>query len=436
MSRPLPALLITAPASGQGKTTVTAALARYFSGRGQRVAVFKIGPDFIDAMLLEAASGLPVYQLDLWMVGEAGCRTLLYKAAKQADMILLEGVMGLFDGNPSSADLAKRFGLPLLLVIDASSMAQSFAAVATGLANFDPQLRIAGVVANRIGSDNHLQMVREKLPQTLPFYGGIKRDAAFVWPSRHLGLYQAAEIADLPQRLDSAAAAMAATLAALPLPEVTFDQGVEEPLPPLLAGVTIAIARDAAFSFLYRANLELLVALGATLCDFSPLADSELPACDALYFPGGYPELHLAALAANTSLHQAIREHHRAAKPIVAECGGMLYLLQSLTAKEERAALVGLLPAAATMQKGVAGLGMHSVTLPLPQPQTFRGHTFHHSSLTQAPQPLTLSTPQRQGGKPEAVYTLGSLIASYLHLYFPSNPEATAALFRGAFFHH
>lgn len=286
-----PALFVSAPASGQGKTTITAGLARYHRRLGRRVRVFKTGPDFLDPMILARASGAPVLSLDLWMVGESACRNLLAQAAAEADLILIEGVMGLFDGTPSSADLATTFGVPVLAVISAKAMAQTFGAVAFGLAHFRPQVPFYGVLANRVGSPRHAQMLEEALPPELRWCGHITGDDEIELPDRHLGLHQAAEIDDLDTRLDRAADALAQTaLADLP-PPVEFGTPVKEALPRLLEGKRIAIARDAAFSFIYPANITLLETLGAHLDYFSPLADEALPEhADALYLPGGYPE--------------------------------------------------------------------------------------------------------------------------------------------------
>src|ERR1700760_2063069 len=217
-----PALFISAPASGQGKTTITAGLARYHRRLGRRVRVFKTGPDFLDPMILERASGAPVLSLDLWMVGEAACRELLAQAAAQADLILIEGVMGLYDGTPSSADLAAAFGVPVVAVISAKAMAQTFGAVAFGLARYRDDVPVHGVFANRVGSPRHAQMLEEALPDGLKWMGSIASAADIELPDRHLGLHQAAEIADLDKRLDKAADALAATpLAELP-PAVLF----------------------------------------------------------------------------------------------------------------------------------------------------------------------------------------------------------------------
>ena len=422
-----PALLLSAPASGQGKTTVTAGLARYHRNQGRKVRVFKTGPDFLDPMILERASGQPVYQLDLWMVGERDSQALLYQAAQEADLILIEGVMGLFDGTPSSADLATLFGVPVLALINAHAMAQTFGAVAYGLAHYRPGLPFAGVLANRVAGPGHADLLAESLPPDLRYFGWLPRDAEIALPDRHLGLVQAAEIIDLETRLESIAARVARTeLAKLP-PPVSFPGTTHEPPAQLLKGVRIGIARDTAFAFLYPANLDTLRALGAELAFFSPLADTELPMVDSIYLPGGYPELHLDTLANNASMRESLRRHHQAGKPLYAECGGLLYTVESLADKEgHRAPMLGLLPGHAALQSKLAGLGMQAVELPEGE---LRGHTFHHSRLETPLEPLAHGRRQRDGKPGEAIYQAGRLTASYLHLYFAGNPAATARLF-------
>ncbi|MET1078051.1 MAG: cobyrinate a,c-diamide synthase [Pseudomonas sp.] len=428
-ARQCPALLIAAPASGQGKTTVTAALARLHRRQGKRVRVFKCGPDFLDPMILARASGAPVYQLDLWMVGEAESRRLLWEAAGEADLILIEGVMGLFDGTPSAADLARHFGVPVLALIDGSGMAQTFGAMAHGMATYQLDLPFAGVMANRTGSPRHGEILRDCLPPSITWYGALPRSTAIELPSRHLGLVQAEELQDLDLRLDAAADALAASAdTRLPAP-VRFAAPDQSPeLEPWLAGVRIGVARDTSFAFLYQANLDLLRALGAELRFFSPLADAALPEVDSLYLPGGYPELHLERLAGNASMRAAIRAHQAAGKPLHAECGGMLYLLDGLTDKDgARGALLGLLPGEATMHPRMKALALQGVELP---EGLLRGHSYHYSSLACDLAPLARGVCPTYQRTAEAVYRLGRLTASYIHLYFPSNPRAAAALFR------
>ncbi|WP_066341422.1 cobyrinate a,c-diamide synthase [Azohydromonas lata] len=420
-----PALLLGAPASGQGKTSVTAAIARHAVRQGKRVRVFKTGPDFIDPMLLERASGHPVQQLDLFMGGLAHCRALLHAAAREADLILVEGVMGLYDGTPSSADLAAAFGLPVVAVIKAGAMAQTFGALAHGLATYRADMRMAGVIANAIGGARHADMLRESLPAHLPLLAALPRDEALALPERNLGLVQAAELPDLDARLerwaDAWAAAGGAGFSAAP---VRFEAEPEEPVPPLLRGRRIAIARDEAFSFVYPANLDTLRALGAALAFFSPLAGDAVPDCDALWLPGGYPELHAAALSQRSGFMQALRAHQAAQKPMLAECGGMLVLTDALTdAQGQRHAMAGLLPGEAAMKPRLQALGMQSVAMPEGE---LRGHSFHYSTLETPLAPLVRGVSPTGGRAAEAVYRVGRLTASYFHAYFPSNPGAVA----------
>lgn len=428
MERSCPALMISAPGSNHGKTTVTAALARHHASRGRKVRVFKAGPDFLDPMIHERASGQPAYQLDLWLAGEAECRRLVYEAAGEADLILIEGVMGLYDGEPCCADLARLLGVPVLAVIDARGVAQTFGALAYGLAHSRDSMPFAGVLANGIASPRHAEMVEQGIPSGMRYFGGLPRASDFALPERHLGLVPAAEVDNLEQRIDAAASAIGATgLVELPAP-VAFARPEAETLPQLLQGVRIGIARDAAFSFIYPANLDVLRALGAELLFFSPLADAELPEVDSLYLPGGYPELHLQALQNNSAMKTMLRAHFEQGKPIYAECGGMLYLLETLTDKEGiRAEMAGLLPGHGFMQQRLQGLGYQSAPMP---GGMLRAHTFHHSVVESPIAPFAVGERLFNTSPGERIFIEKRLVASYLHCYFPSNPAAVAELFR------
>lgn len=421
------ALLISAPASGQGKTTVTAALARRARQQGLKVRVFKTGPDFIDPMLLARASGGPVYQLDLWMVGEAGCQRLLHEAASTHDLILIEGVMGLYDGSPSSADLARRFGVPILAVVDGSAMAQTFGALALGLSRYQGDLPFHGVVANRVGSPRHAEMLAQSLRPPLHWLGALPRSAEVALPERHLGLVQADELADIDARIAAAADALGDAVDFSAIPLSAFDVTDPAPIPPLLAGQRIAIACDAAHAFCYPANRDTLQALGATLVDFSPLSGTVLPEVDAVYLPGGYPELHAEALSGNTAMHAALRAHHTADKPMLAECGGMMGLFETLTTKDGQSwPMVGLLPGHTAMQPRFQALGMQAIDTPDGE---LRGHSFHYSKSDTSLTPVSRGRNPNGGPTAEPVYRVGALTASYFHAYFASNPVATARLF-------
>lgn len=419
-----PALLIAAPASGQGKTTVTAALARLHTRQGRRVTVFKCGPDFLDPQIHAFASGRPCQNLDLGMCGEADARWRLAQAAADSDLILIEGVMGLFDGEPSAADIATRFNIPVMALIDAGKMAQTFGAIAHGLATYRPGLPFAGVLANRVASTRHAEFLRSSLPPGMGWFGALPKSNDSL-PERHLGLLQAAEIDDLGSRLDKLADALAASATVdLPAP-VDFPAADTPKLPPLLAGKTIAIAHDAAYGFIYPANLETLRKLGAELAFFSPVAGATLPTCDAVWLPGGYPELHAAALGNNLPLWRQLQAHVDAGKPLLAECGGMMSLFEEVVDKAGTAhRFGGLLPGRSIMQQQLAALGTQFVDLPEGR---LSGHTFHYSKSETPLAPLAQA--QTADGRPgEAIYRRNRLTASYVHFYFPSNPGAIAAL--------
>jgi len=421
-----PALLIAAPASGQGKTTVTAALARLHTRQGRRVTVFKCGPDFLDPQIHAVASGRPCQNLDLGMCGEADARWRLARAAADSDLIVIEGVMGLFDGTPSAADIACRFNIPVMAMIDAGAMAQTFGAVAHGLATYRPELPFAGVLANRVGSERHSAMARDSLPAGMGWFGALPRNPAAALPERHLGLLQAAEITDLASRLDLLADALAAS-ATVDLPKpVKFEVASAPAIAPLLAGKRLAIARDAAYGFIYPANLETLAQLGAELRFFSPVAGEPLPDCDAVWLPGGYPELHAERLSRNHVLWTALKTHVAAGKPLLAECGGMMSLFEEVIDKAGVShRFGGLLPGRSVMQKRLAALGTQFTALPEGR---LAGHTFHYSKSETPLVPLLQAT-TADGRSGEAIYRQQRLTASYVHFYFPDNPVAVAALF-------
>lgn len=460
MTEPLPparcpALLIASTASGQGKTTLTAALARLHGRQGRKVRVFKCGPDFLDPYWHELASGAPVHSVDLWMTGEADIRARLHAAAREADLILVEGVMGLFDGSPSAADLAQLLGLPVLAVLDASAMAGTFGAVAYGLQHYQRGLRWAGLLANRVAGSHHADLLRQGLRDPEAWQGALAgialadaaaaRSAALL-PQRHLGLVAAHELGDAMQRLDAAADALARTPLgqrawmaddgqpdwqdwAVDFAEPSRAAEQEPAIEHWLAGRVIAVARDAAFAFIYAANLDCLRAMGARLAFFSPLAGERLPPCDALWLPGGYPELHAQALQANTGLREDLARHIAQGRPVWAECGGMLALCESVTdTAGHTQALWALLPGRVHMQSRLAGLGMQQLEL---KGGLLRGHTFHYSRLETGMREAGRSRRPGATGpadRSEALYRHGSVHASYFHAWFASCPRAVAHL--------
>lgn len=432
-----PALMISAPASGQGKTTITSGIARYFTRKGLRVSVFKYGPDFIDPYWLELASGRKVYQLDMWMTGEQDCSRRLHDAAGQSDLILIEGAMGLFDGNPSAAKLAQHFNVPVLAVVDASAMAGTFGAIAHGLKTYEDNMPWAGVLANRVASAGHAQMLSTALKFGSDWLGSIARNEAVTIPERHLGLVISDEIADAHVRLD----ALADLFEKTPIGQMSRGDlqkwSVDFPAPDtqdkcvaLLEGKTIAVARDEAFCFIYQANLDALKTLGAEIIFFSPLHDGVLPDCDAVWLPGGYPELHTAVLAENIPMRSSFKTLLDAGVPVWAECGGMMVLFNEIQTIDDISHPVwGFLNGKVKMQKKLGGLGpqfLETDSGPL------RGHTFHYSVCESAiaVKRTTIKHSQISGlSAGEAVYEVDSIKASYFHAWFASNLSATARLF-------
>ncbi|MEH6448519.1 MAG: cobyrinate a,c-diamide synthase [Oleispira sp.] len=426
-----PALFLTAPASGQGKTTVTAALARMLKRQGKTVRVFKTGPDFLDPQILAQASGEHVEQLDLWMAGENYCRYQFYQAAKEADLIIVEGAMGMFDGEPSSADLAATFNIPMAIVMDVKGMAQTAAAIAMGLAGYRDDVQVAGLIANSCSTERHRQLIEDALPKSLPLLATLARSELVALPERHLGLVQASEVRDeLEQRFEAGAdwlveAGLENILERFANVEFKF---AELPIAkPLLKNKVIAVAKDEAFSFIYQANLLILQELGAEVKFFSPLYDAEIPLADALWLPGGYPELHAKKLADNFSMLKSMKDFSDNKKPIVAECGGFLYCLENLTDLNDDTHVMANILSGQGAMKGKRGCqGMQTALFPEGE---VRAHAHHRSRSFNMPEALSHGRRQRHPAPGEAMYRHNNLNASYLHLFFPSNPEAISCLF-------
>ncbi len=434
-----PALFLSAPASGQGKTTVTAALARLLHRQGKTVRIFKTGPDYLDPQILAQASKQDVVPLDMWMAGEQWCQAQLYEAAKTADLILIEGAMGLFDGEPSSADLAARFAIPIALVMDVKGMAQTAAAVVAGLAKFRDDIEFAGLIANNCGSSRHRELIEQALPSDLSFLFSVARSEEIALPERHLGLVQASEVKEeLEERFEKGADLLAQTGASdfiesvkpvefLPAEISNCLSKQPEIIDEPFAGLTVAIARDDAFSFIYDANTRFLESLGATLVFFSPINDQAVPKADVAWLPGGYPELHAQALSKNTAMLRSIKEFFEQNKVILAECGGFLYTLNTLTDLDNNTYnMAGLLNGEGAMRGKRGCQGMQ--TAPLPE-GNIRGHAHHRSRSDLVMEPLAFGVRQRHPAPGEPIYRERNLTATYLHLFFPSNSEAIIELF-------
>ncbi len=446
-----PRILIAGVSSGVGKTTLTMGLIAALRQRGLSVQPFKAGPDYIDPTYHTLAARRTCRNLDMWMIPPDRTVALFGQAAAGADIAVIEGVMGLFDGfsydhdQGSSAAIAKRTRTPVLLVLDVGKMARSAGALALGYARFDPDLPLAGFILNRCGSSSHYRGVKTAVEAAtgLPVLGWLPKDARLHIPERHLGLIPTDERGELTAFIDHAAAVIARhleldailriarTAPALPSAPSILDQ-VQEQAPG--QAIPIAIARDEAFSFYYQDNLDLLEAAGASLRPFSPLHDAHLPAdVNALYIGGGFPELYAEALAANHSLLKDLRAASARRLPIYAECGGFMYLSQTLIDLDgRRHPMAGLVPGEMTMTSKLAGLGYRSVISPagnflIPAGIPLRGHEFHWSvwdqqaSLDESDAAWRVQ-PRRTGASPRLDgYARNNLLASYIHLPFATD---------------
>lgn len=439
-------VVIAGERSGAGKTTVTLALLAALSRRSHRVQSFKVGPDYIDPMFHRQVTGRPCYSLDPVLTSEAYVRQSFCRHSQDADYALVEGVMGLFDGasgtddTASTAHIARLLAVPIVLVIDCSRLSRSAAALVHGYRSFDPRLRFAGLVLNRVGSDRHLELLKSALaPLNLPILGVLRRQDSIAIPDRHLGLVPAAELPQLAQTLDQLA----------DVGQRSFDWQRLEPLlkvadapalEPLAwprkgagAGVRIAIAQDPAFSFYYPDSLETLQAAGTELVPWSPLKDEVLPEnVQGFYFGGGFPEVFAEGLSTNQPILSSLKKALQQGTPAYAECGGLMYLCQGITDFSGRHwPMVGLLPTAAVMGQRLT-LGYRRATAlqksPLvAQGEAVWGHEFHRSALT-APPSAPLFDLRRYGEDslaplPREGWQLHQVHASYVHLHWGAQPQ-------------
>ena len=437
-----PRLVIAAPSSGHGKTTATLALISLMKNAGYTVATFKCGPDYLDPTWHEMCSGMPCYNLDTWMMGYDEIKQLFVEKTQDADIALIEGVMGFYDGayprkdDGSTASVAKLLDAPVALVVNVRGMARSCAALVHGFATFDSAVRLTGVLCNGIGSDKHRKLLEDVLGKKL-FLGGLVRTQEDTIPSRHLGLYPASEVRthrsweklfqtppDTEQILNMASC------------QKHLDKKVHHRVlskdthrivgKPLCR---IGIAKDKAFFFLYQQHLDMLEEYGAQLVFFSPLEDKHLPDVQGLYIPGGYPELHSKKLSANTSMLDDIRcfahEH-----PIYAECGGLMYMMEKIeTVVGEHYPMVGILEGKALMKKTRQALGYVEVetqkaTLLGSEGTRFRGHQFRYFHVE-----TSCDTDAYRARRPRGEqafregFTKGNVLASYIHAHWASNPS-------------
>jgi cobyrinic acid a,c-diamide synthase len=437
----LQTLLIAGTHSGCGKTTVTLGIMAALRQRGFMVQPFKCGPDFIDPTLHLLITGRASRNLDLRMCGPDWARQCFsrHAPAESQSISVIEGVMGLFDGGTgSAAELAVLLGVPVLLVLDVRSAAESAAAVVRGFESLDPRLRLAGVIFNQVGSAKHLQLVSEAVQRhcQAEIIGSLPRESGLSLPSRHLGLHLGTEVALNQQRLISL---IEQHLDLDRLMQLAGEARVPVALPAALlepvSKVRLGLAWDEAFCFYYQDNLDLLTAAGAELVRFSPLHDQALPEnLDGLYLGGGYPELHAAQLAANHSLRAQVLALSRADRPVYAECGGFMYLCEALVDSEGgRHDMAGVFPVTARMGQRLRRLGycraeLRQDSLLGPAGSFLYGHEFHYSDIDQMPEQVqriyTLDDGRAEG------YLLNRTLAGYVHLHWGRSPEAARCFVR------
>jgi cobyrinic acid a,c-diamide synthase len=440
-------LLIAGTGSGVGKTTVTLAVIAAMRRQGLTVQPFKGGPDFLDTSHHSRIAGRTARNLDTWMLSAESNREVLYGASRDAEAVVVEGMMGLFDGKDgaseagSSAEIAKLLRLPVVLVIDAGKSARSVAAVVLGFERFDPDLPLAGVILNRVASDRHFKMLEAAIGSACrtPIFGWLPNEPRIAIPERHLGLRTAEESDDgessmqqverfasiAEERLDMSALLSLECALSSPTSHLQHLKTADYP-------VRVGVARDRAFSFYYEDNFDLLRQHGAEIVPFSPLYDDSLPTdLDALYLGGGYPELYAEHLGSNHSMLASVRLFLASERPVYAECGGMIYLSKQLTGTDgAKHALAGFLPMDIEMTSKLSQFGYVTVEFTRdcllgPSGTIIRGHSFHYSRIVSGPALATSYNVQYSlSGRQESEgFTLGNTLASYIHLHFRAAPH-------------
>ena len=442
-----PTVVIAGVRSGVGKTTIATGIMGALTRRGYSVQPFKAGPDYIDPSYHQIACGVPSRNLDTWLLPHPTVLELYAKAAAKRQISVVEGVMGVFDGHSSldeegsTAQLAKLIGAPVILVADAAKVARSVAAEVLGYQTFDPDLNLAGVILNGVGSDRHLEFCKPQIEATtgLPVLGYLPRRDEFEQPERHLGLIPTVEgtvanqwyeaiIAQIEETIDVQRVAELARLSAAPSISGGGVLSVypEEPQP---KRAIIAVAQDKAFNFYYQDSLDLLEAWGAEIVPFSPMEDAALPeGAGGVYLGGGFPELFAAELSANRPMLESVRQAAGRGVPVYGECGGLMYLGRSLTGFDGIAyPMAGLIPAASAMSQSRLSLGYREVEARADGPlltsgQQVRGHEFHWSTLERPPEESeSVYRVVNQGGRPDG-FRAGSVSASYVHVHLGSSP--------------
>ena len=437
----IPRIVVAATQSGAGKTTIVTGLLAALRQQGLQVQSFKAGPDYIDPGYHALASGRPAHNLDSWLTAPEILPEILATEAAGADIAIIEGVMGLYDGGrqgiSSTAEIAKILKAPVLLVIDAKSMGASAAAIALGFREYDKDVNLAGVIINRLGSDTHEAMVREAMAKiNMPVYRALRRDDGLIMSERHLGLVPVEEnqeravVAHMGEVVAKSAdldKIIALARSAAPLP-----QADTLPLTSEQYNCRIGVAKDEAFSFYYPASLKVLERLGAEIVTFSPLHDHEVPPVDGLLIGGGFPEMFAAQLAANTAMRQALYGLAQKGMPILAECGGYMYMKESLQDFAGNShAMVGVLPGRTEMTAKLQMVGYVEAELMADsvlggKGEKIRGHEFHFSQEQALAEETAafIFRKLRNNTKYPAGRRFKNVLGSYLHLHFAGCPQA------------
>ena len=443
-------LLIAATASGTGKTSIALGLMRAFKNRNLAVQPYKAGPDYIDSAFHTQACGRISRNLDFWMLEEPTLKSLFCHNAAGADLCLIEGVMGLYDGlghgldNGSSAHLSRVLETPVVLVIDGRGVSTSAAAMVKGFKDFDPRVNLAGVIINQVSSEKHYNLLREAIGMftEVPCFGYVEKNPAIALESRHLGLIPSVETEDIDEKLNLLADSLARTLDLQGLLELAADapaltaepfRASEQKFP-----VRIGIARDEAFNFYYEDNLDILRELGVEWVPFSPVHDTVLPDnLGGIYIGGGFPEVFAKELTENTSMRQAVKEAATSGMPIFAECGGYMYLMGAIRGFDgELHPMTGVVEGTATMTKRLQRFGYVTVetaadSLFGPAHTALKGHEFHRSIREDVENGGTPAYAVTQGSPPHKEWTCGmntgNVLAAYAHIHFGSNRKAAAS---------
>lgn len=449
MERQIPRLVIAATQSGAGKTTLVTGLLAAWRAKGVAVQSFKVGPDYIDPGYHQLASGRPGMNLDTWLTPKEKLPATFVREMEGAELALIEGVMGLYDGGrqgiSSTAEIAKLLDASVVLVIDAKSMGASAAAIAKGFRDYDKEVTLAGVILNRVGSDTHETMLREAMADIdMPVFGVLRRQEGLQMPERHLGLIPVEERSGEDKLAQKAVEAIGKAVGAevdlnallsLAKKASPLEIGLDSQAKPARKACRIGLAKDEAFSFYYPASLQVLEDMGAELIPFSPLEDEHLPEVDGLIIGGGFPEMFAEKLSANVSLRQEIKAQALAGMPVYAECGGYMYLMESLRDFAGREYdMAGIFAGRAAMTDKLQTVGyiearMVEDTVLGPRGTSLHGHEFHFSleeGETDSFRPYEF-TRLRNGHKYQAGRKLGQVLGSYLHLHFAGCPQAARA---------